>query len=136
MKIGIVDCDKTNFPNLALMKISAWHKSNGDTVEWACPIFRYDRVYVSKVFGDEYTQEDMTAYQADEVVYGGSGYAIKIENGKEVYRKELDKDLPPEIEHIYPDYSLYPELTKDTAYGYYCVSFSIRNEKNKEASDV
>lgn len=118
MKIGLVDCDKTNFPNLALMKISAWHKNNGDTVEWAFPISRYDRVYVSKVFGDEYTQEDMTAYQANEVYFGGSGYAIKVEKGKEVYHKELDKDLPPEIEHIYPDYSLYPELTKDTAFGF------------------
>ena len=49
---------------------------------------------------------------------GGSGYCIEIENGKEVYHKERDKDLPEEIEHIYPDYSLYPEQTKDTAYGF------------------
>ena len=41
-----------------------------------------------------------------------------MENGKEVYHKELDKELPPEIEHIYPDYSLYPSLTRDTAYGF------------------
>lgn len=49
---------------------------------------------------------------------GGSGYAIKLEDGKEQYHKELDKDLPPDIEHIYPDYSLYPEYTGDTAYGF------------------
>ncbi len=119
MKIGLIDCDKTNFPNLALMKISAYHKSKGDSVSWyEWWTGHYHRVYVSKVFGDEYSQEDLTAIQADEIIYGGSGYAIKIENGKEVYKKELDKDLPFEIEHIYPDYSLYPQLTKDTAYGY------------------
>lgn len=118
MKIGLVDCDKTKFPNIALMKISAYHKNAGDEVEWAIPLYHYDKVYVSKVFGDEYTQEDMSAYQADEVVYGGSGYAIKIEDGKEVYRKELDKDLPPDVEHIYPDYELYGEITKNTAYGF------------------
>ena len=105
MKIGLVDRDKTNFPNLALMKISAYHKSIGDNVSWyAWYNGHYDKVYVSKVFGEEYGEEDLTAIQADEVVYGGSGYAIKIEDGKEVYLKELDKDLPYEIEHIYPDY--------------------------------
>lgn len=119
MRIGLMDCDKTNFPNLPLMKISAYHKSIGDTVEWYESFNgHYDKVYVSKVFGDEYSKEDLTAILADEVEYGGSGYAIKIENGKEVYKKELDKDLPYEIEHIYPDYSIYPELTKDTAYGF------------------
>ena len=39
-------------------------------------------------------------------------------DGKEVYDKQKDKPLPDEIEHIYPDYSLYPKLTKDTAYGF------------------
>lgn len=119
MKIGLIDRDKTNFPNLALMKISAYHKSIGDDVSWYdWTNGHYDKVYVSKVFGDEYNEEDLTCIQADEVVYGGSGYAITIENGKEVYHKELDKDLPYEIEHCYPDYSIYPDLTKDTAYGF------------------
>ena len=49
---------------------------------------------------------------------GGGGYATKIEDSKEVFHKELDKHLPYDIEHIYPDYSLYPELTTDTAYGF------------------
>lgn len=119
MKIGLIDRDNTKFPNLALMKISAYHKSIGDDVSWyEWWNGHYDRVYVTKVFGEEYSQEDTTCIQADEVIYGGSGYAIKIENGKEVYHKELDKDLPYEIEHIYPDYSIYPELTKDTAFGF------------------
>ena len=118
MKIGLYDVDSHNFPNLPLMKISAWHKSQGDDVEWWFPFYHYDKVYVSKVFGDEYSQMDLTAISADEIVFGGTGFAITIENGKEVYHKDRDKDLPYEIEHIYPDYSLYPELTKDKAYGF------------------
>jgi hypothetical protein len=118
MKIGLYDVDSHNFPNLPLMKISAWHKSQGDEVEWWFPMMHYDKVYVSKVFGDEYSQIDMTAISADEIVFGGTGFAITVENGKEVYHKDRDKDLPYEIEHIYPDYSLYPELTKDKAYGF------------------
>jgi hypothetical protein len=55
---------------------------------------------------------------AKEVQYGGSGYCIKLVDGKEIYDKSKDKDLPYEIEHIYPDYSIYPKLTKDTAYGF------------------
>ena len=34
MRIGLIDVDSSNFPNLALMKLSAWHKQNGDEVEW------------------------------------------------------------------------------------------------------
>lgn len=49
---------------------------------------------------------------------GGSGYAISLENGREIYHKERDKDLPDEIEHTYPDYSLYPQYTEDRAYGF------------------
>lgn len=118
MKIGLYDCDSHNFPNIALMKISAWHKKQGDSVEWLLPLKRYDKVYVSKVFGDEYSKMDYTHIQAEEIIYGGTGFAVTVENGKEVYNKEKDKPLPFEIEHIYPDYSLYPELTKDTAYGF------------------
>ena len=118
MKIGLYDVDSHNFPNLALMKISAWHKKQGDDVEFMLPLMHYDKVYVSKVFGDEYSQLPNFCIQADEVIYGGTGFAITIENGKEVYHKDRDKNLPYEIEHIYPDYSLYPEYTKDMAYGF------------------
>lgn len=118
MNIGLYDVDSHNFPNLPLMKISAYHKSLGDNVEWADHITHYDKVYVSKVFGDEYSGNDDTYFNADEVIFGGTGYAITVENGKEVYHKDRDKNLPYEIEHIYPDYSLYPELTKNTAYGF------------------
>ena len=118
MKIGLYDVDSRNFPNLPLMKISAYHKSKGDDVEFINYIEHYDRVYVSKVFGDEYSEMDNTCINADEIIYGGTGFAITIENGKEVYHKDRDIDLPYEIEHQYPDYSLYPELTKDKAFGF------------------
>lgn len=113
--------DGHNFPNLPLMKLSAWHKRNGDTVEWYDQLFHsvgkpFDRVYMSKVFS--FTPDFSYYINADEVIKGGSGYCISLENGKEVYHKENDGQLPYEIEHIYPDYSLYPELTKNTAYGF------------------
>lgn len=118
MKIGLIDVDGHNYPNLALMKISAYHKSKGDSVEWADLFTHYDRVYQTKVFSDTYSQDLEYIPNADEIIKGGTGYAITIENGIEVYHKEKDKPLPYEIEHQYPDYSIYPEFTKDKAYGF------------------
>ncbi len=118
MKIGLFDIDSHKFPNLPLMKISAYHKLRGDTVEWANFLEYYDRVYVSKIFGSEYSSDVMYNFNTPETIYGGTGYAITVEKGKEVYHKDKDKDLPYEIEHIFPDYSLYPELTKNKAYGF------------------
>lgn len=120
MKIGLIDVDGHHYPNLPLMKLSAWHKAKGDIVRWYEPldgmIERYDKVYMSKVFS--FTPDYDYPIYADEVQKGGSGYAIELVDGKEVYRKEADTPLPYEVEHIYPDYLLYPEETKDTAYGF------------------
>lgn len=118
MKIGLIDVDGHNFPNIPLMKISAYHKTQGDSVEWYEPMFsgHMDKVYMSKVFS--FTPDYEYCIDADEIVRGGSGYSIKLVDKKEIYDKSKDNPLPPEIEHIYPDYSLYPELTKDTAYGF------------------
>lgn len=118
MQIGLYDVDGHNFPNLALMKLSAWHKRQGDSVEFVLPLKHYDKIYVSKVFGDEYSKISDFVLQADEIVYGGTGFAITVENGKEVYHKDRDPNLPYEIEHICPDYSLYPDLTKGKAFGF------------------
>ena len=118
MKIGLIDVDGHNYPNIPLMKISAYHKEKGDTVEWYEPLFsgHLDKVYMSKVFS--FSPEYEYFIDADEIEQGGSGYCISLdENGKEFYDKTKDRQLPPEIEHIYPDYSLYPEYTKDTAFG-------------------
>ena len=118
MKIGLIDVDGHNYPNLPLMKISAWHKQQGDSVEWYEPMFsgHMDKVYMSKVFS--FTPDYEYFIDADEIERGGTGYAIKLTDGKERFDKSKDKPLPNEIEHIYPDYSLYPEFTKDTAYGF------------------
>lgn len=118
MNIGLLDVDSHNYPNLPLMKISAWHKARGDSVEFVIPIKHYDKIYVSKVFGDEYSRLPNLCLQADEIVYGGTGFAIRVESGKEIYNKNGDPNLPYEIEHSYPDYSLYSEFTKDTAFGF------------------
>ncbi len=118
MKIGLYDADGHNFPSLPLMKISAYHKAKGDDVEFAIPLAEYDRVYVSRVFGNEYTSFQDFSFQAKEVFYGGTGFAITVKDGREVYERAKDEILPEAIEHIYPDYSLYPDLTKNTAYGF------------------
>ena len=117
MNIGLVDVDSHGFPNLALMKLSAYHKSIGDSVEWASPLFgHYDRIYMSKVFS--FSPDDHYAYDTREIIRGGSGYCITLKDGRETYDASMDKPLPPEVEHIYPDYSIYPSLTHDTAYGF------------------
>lgn len=105
MEIGLIDVDSHNFPNLALMKISAYHKAKGDNVEWCFPFKHYDIVYQCKVFDDTYTKDIDYYPLADKIIKGGTGYGLK-------------NNLPNEIEHIYPDYSLYPGLTRNTAYGF------------------
>lgn len=116
MKIGLIDVDGHNFPNIPLMKISAWHKKQGDSVEWYEPMFsgHMDKVYMSKVFS--FTPDYQYYIDADEIVKSGSGYCISLVDGKEVFDKSKDIELPYEIEHIYPDYSIY-SIT-DTAYGF------------------
>ena len=118
MKIGLIDIDGHHFPNIPLMKLSTWHKENGDSVEWYNPMFcgKMDVVYMSKIFS--FTDDYPFPVYADKIVKSGSGYAIKVVDGKEIYDKSADVNLPYEIEHIFPDYSLYPDLTKDTAYGF------------------
>ena len=105
MNIGLIDVDGHNHPNLALMKISAWHKAKGDTVEWCLPLCHYDIVYQSKVFDETYSLDIDWTPLADKVIKGGTGYG-------------LDNKLPEEIEHIYPDYIIYDHIPQDTAYGF------------------
>lgn len=104
IKIGLVDVDSHNFPNLCLMKLSAYHKARGDQVEWWDPQSHYVLVYKSRVFTDTYSKDTITVTNADEVICGGTGYGP-------------GSNLPDEIEHTYPDYSLYPQFS-DTAYGF------------------
>ena len=114
MKIGLIDIDghakkkkwgATIYPNLALCKISAWHKKQGDEVIWYEPMYsgHCDKVYISKVFN--FTPDVDFFIDADEVIKGGTGYDATVK-------------LPEEIDRTQPDYSIYPLLPKDTAYGF------------------
>lgn len=105
-----IDVDSHNFPNLALMKISAWHKAAGDEVDWYNPLTAWkhppDLVYMSKVF--TFTPDYQHPVNAGKIIKGGTGY----------FYPDGGEPLPEETEHIYPDYSLYSEMTKNTAYGF------------------
>lgn len=98
MRIGLHDAKaehflgKKKFPNYALMKISAWHKAQGDTVEWWKPMGHFDRVYNSKAF--DFTPEN--PYLPPDTIKGGTGYGLFTE-------------LAPEVDEMFPDYSIYPE---------------------------
>lgn len=94
LKVGLVDVDGHNFPNLALMKISSYHKAAGDHVEWWNPMLEYDRVYMSKVF--TFSEDIQYPINAPEVIRGGTGY------------KDYGS-LSEDIDSMDPDYSIYPE---------------------------
>jgi len=99
-KIGLIDIDGHNFPNLALMKLSAFHKQKGDNVEFVT-IGDYDKTYMSKVF--TFSPEFVNGFgNYGEVINGGTGF-------------NKTNTLPDEIEHLMPDYSLYKT---DKAYGF------------------
>lgn len=108
MKIGLwSDCH--NFPSLPLMKLSAYHKRRGDEVELLDHIQHYDLVYASKVFSFTEDVESRAIVNADEIRRGGTGYCITVKSCKEIFDKSKNQSLPGYIEHIYPDYSLYPD---------------------------
>lgn len=74
MRVGLIDVDGHNFPNLALMRISSYHKARGDTVEWWWSDFiHYDLVYMSKIFSDAYSPDVDEPMNADKVIKGGTG---------------------------------------------------------------
>lgn len=110
------------------MKISAYHKSKGDHVEWAVPMLKYDIVYQSKVF--DFSPDENTCIQCEQLIKGGTGY-------------DLDNKLPAEIENIYPDYSLYGEKK---AYGFltrgcprncpFCIVGKKEGLKSQQVADL
>lgn len=115
MKIGLWS-DNHNFPSLPLMKLSAYHKSIGDEVEKYFAMNHYDLVYASKTFTFTPDIDDDCRVDSDKLIKGGTGYGLSVINGREVYDKAKDGELPHEIEHIYPDYSLFPKYNQ--AYGF------------------
>lgn len=129
MRIGLIDVDGHNFPNVALMKISAYHKAHGDTVEWANFFEHYDRVYQSKVF--TFSPDIDYFVKSDDIQKGGTGYG-------------LDNKLPPCIESQCPDYSLYPQYSE--AYGFltrgcprgcpFCIVAEKEGRKSVQVADL
>lgn len=112
MKVGLHDAEMEHlknktFPNFALMKISAYHKSLGDDIEWWMPLNTYDRVYSSKVF--DYTPEN--PYLPADTIKGGTGYGLYDE-------------LSEEIDRMFPDYTIYPKCD-------YAIGFLTRGCPNK-----
>lgn len=138
MKIGLIDVDGHNYPNLVLMKLSAWHKKRGDEVKWYEPLFDsfpkkpLDRVYESKVF--TFTPDFDFPINAKEVIMGGTGY----------FYPDGGPELPNDIEHIYPDYSLYG--IEKTAYGFltrgcpracdFCIVKHKEGAKSRKVADL
>ena len=132
MRIGLYDVDSHNWPNLCLMKLSAYHKARGDHVEWWRPEGRYDRVYKSRVFTDTYSQDTITVTNAGEVVCGGTGYGP-------------GPNLPDEVEHTYPDYSIYPQFS-GIAYGFlsrgcprncgFCIVSGKEGQRSVQVADL
>lgn len=138
MKVSLIDVDGHNFPNLPLMKLSAWHKKKGDSVDWYNPLTSWcdvpDRVYMSKVFS--FTPDYEHPVCGKFVIKGGTGYFYQ--NG--------GFPLPEEIEHIYPDYSIYPQYCENTAYGFltrgcprvcrFCVVGEKEGYQSRKVSDL
>lgn len=138
MNIALVDVDSHNFPNLALMKLSAWHKSQGDNVFLVSSgdilngqnlFTHYDKLYGACVFSGY--EKTVAALEKIGVTIGGTG-------------THNNEALPEEIEHIMPDYSLYG--ITDTAYGFltrgcprkcpFCIVSAKEGTKSRKVADL
>ena len=138
MKVALIDVDSHNFPNLVLMKLSAWHKARGDEITLMSAetalrkenlIFKYDKMYGACVFSGH--EEILRALELCGVHLGGTGTRYR-------------EILPYEVEHIMPDYSLYG--ISDTAYGFltrgcprgcsFCVVGSKEGRKSYKVADI
>ena len=92
MRISLIDVD-SKIPNLALMKLSAYHKAKGDTVGFN--LSNPDKIYASIVFKKNNGKSKNGQISNIPIIYGGSGY-------------DINSKLPREIEYLKPDYNLYP----------------------------
>ena len=122
MKIALHNNDITKFPNLALMKISAYHKAKGDSVEWYMELDRYDKVYSSKIFNFSLVND----YLPKDTIKGGTGY-------------DIQSKLPHEIEKCNPDYSIYDYDFSIQMFSRGCIrkcAFCVVNEKEGEIRPI
>lgn len=109
MKVRLTQIDG-KLPNLALMKLAYWHKSNGDDVVFERGITKglfepeYDVVYGSAIFTSSEKKIEQFKKNFPSAVVGGTGYDmnIKVENliGCGEYEYEnYDYDIYPEFKH-------------------------------------
>lgn len=103
MKIGLIDLDRTNFPNLALMKLSAWHKAEGDEVIFNMPLDQADITYVACVFSKN--EHKLPALKSP--ILGGTGFNHLFLRHFRGLDSSFRPELLPEVEDEMPDYSLY-----------------------------
>ena len=104
MKIALLAVD-SGYPNLALMKIAAYHKANGDTVEWYNPFDSYQQLYMSKIFSFTPDYGYVISNVSGSIFRGGTGY-------------DLTTRLHPNIDCMQPDYGIYPSIDRRTSYGF------------------
>lgn len=143
--IGLIDVDAgKNFPNLVLLKLSSYFKQNGcsvdlldvsDVLGGMIDLSAYSHMFGACVFTRN--QETCTKLQALGVFVAGSGAP-----------KPFDSvTLPPEIEHIYPDYTLYHnDKFKNTAYGFmsrgcprgcpFCIVAGKEGRQSRKVADL
>lgn len=125
-RVLLIDVDSHNFPNLVLMKLSAYHKAEGDKVNFikltpedkkliltGQPMWfdgEYDRIYAACVF----TENEKIALNLRNMGARVGGTGVMNFGGGYGFQQFLS----PEQENIYPDYELYGDEFKDTAYGF------------------
>lgn len=138
MRVGLIDVDGTKFPNLVLMKLSAWHKQQGDSTYLLRPkdvllggnlFCGYDKIYAACVFTANADIARRLSHIGAEA--GGTGTTHT-------------STLPPEVEHVYPDYALYGD-TK-TAYGFltrgcpracpFCIVAGKEGKESRKVADL
>ena len=103
-RIAVIDADligrkKHRFPNLDCMKLSGYHKTQGDSVILKTDYYNlsdFDKVYIAKVFTDTAVPDGILSLP--NIEYGGTGFFY-----------DKSPKLPYEIEHTFPDYNLYTD---------------------------
>lgn len=138
MHIGLIDIDGTNYPNLVLMKLSAWYKRQGHTVDLLTPndLLKGDSLFHphDKFIGACVFTKNMPLVELLR------GLGAKVAG----CGTDDKRELPYEIEHIYPDYSLYG--IKDTAYGFlsrgcprgcpFCIVAGKEGKESRKVADL
>lgn len=109
MKIGLIDVDGHNFPNLALMRISSYHKAHGDNVEWYSPFTHYNLVYMSKVFS--FSQDYEFCINADKVIRGGQVMLYNLLMEKKSTTKKWMANLKKKLRIVAQTIQYTPNMT-------------------------